>query len=145
MERVTIPLYYCKSRIPLVMFRLGEDTKYIGIIDTGSEVSMFDHSLKGCGVSSAEADEETSFVGVNGESDSGRIRRVGATVNFKQKNGELCPVEACGVYYDFTNLKEVFTRRTGKDMPVVAIFGSDFLKEYNAKIDYRSKVLIIDN
>lgn len=145
MGRIIIPLYYCKSKVPLVLFRAGGDEKRIGFIDTGSEVSMFDPSLMVEGFESVESSGETNFVGVNGEGESTKVELIKGDVVFSEKNGERHAVETLGVTYDFSALTDAFRRKTEKNISISAIFGSDFLKEYNAKIDYKNKTLTIDH
>lgn len=145
MGRIVIPLYYCKSKVPLVLFRTDGDEKRIGFIDTGSEVSMFDLSLMVEGFKSVESSGETNFVGVNGEGESTKVELIKGDVVFSEKNGERHAVETVGVTYDFSALTDAFRRKTEKNISISAIFGSDFLKEYNAKIDYKNKTLKIDH
>ena len=145
MGRIIIPLYYCKSKVPLVLFRSVLGEKRIGFIDTGSEVSMFDPSLMVEGFESVESSGETNFVGVNGEGESTKVELIKGDVVFSEKNGERHAVETLGVTYDFSALTDAFRRKTEKNISISAIFGSDFLKEYNAKIDYKNKTLTIDH
>lgn len=143
MSRIEIPLYYCKSRVPLVLFRLEGGEKHVGIIDTGSEVSMFDFSLKDGGMNEVNDGTETSFIGVNGSGKTSRVSQVEGDITFKTKDDEHFQVRVDGVLFDFGSLTEAFQRRTGKDMSISALFGSDFLKEHDAKIDYKKKRLTI--
>lgn len=145
MGRVKIPLYYCKSRVPLVIFRLKENKPYVGLIDTGSEVTMFDITLKDDGMSVINTDLETSFVGVNGEGDQKNVCQVEDILRFKDSDEQMQNIKTDGVLFDLTGLTEVFQRKFNKDVRISAIFGCDFLKERNAKIDFRSKTLTIDD
>ena len=144
MARITIPLYYCKSKVPLVLFRAGGDEKRIGFIDTGSEVSMFDPSLMDEGFHTKVTSGETNFVGVNGEGESIKVELVKGNIAFKEKNNACHIIEMTGVTYDCSALTDAFRKKTEKNISISAIFGSDFLKEYNAKIDYKNKTLTID-
>ena len=144
MARIIIPLYHFKSRVPLVVFKAGGDEKHVGIVDTGSEVSMFDWSLTADGFDSEDAPGETNFVGVNGEGSATKVSLVKGDVTFKTKDGDHCTLSVAGVTYDFSALTETFRKRTKKDISISAILGSDFLKEHNAKIDYKNKTLTID-
>lgn len=143
MSRIEIPLYYCKSRVPLVLFRLTDDEKHVGIIDTGSEVSMFDFSLKDSGIEEVNDGTETSFIGVNGSGKTSKVAQVKGELVFKTKGDEYIPVQAEGVLFDFGSLTEAFQRRTEKDISISALLGSDFLKGHDAKIDYRKKTITI--
>ena len=146
MERKVIPFYFCKSRIPLVVFSLGDDKPFfVGVIDTGSEVTMFDYKMKDQGLTVLDTQEETSFVGVNGESGSKSLTKFRDFIRFTTKEHVPVSVPVSGILYDMTGLTEVFTRKLGKDITISAIFGADFLKEYNAKIDFRNKTMTISN
>ena len=144
MGRIIIPMYFCKSRVPLVLFRLEGDEKHVGIIDTGSEISMFDFSLKDSGMSEVNDGTETSFIGVNGSGKTSKVSQVKGDVTFKTKDDEHFKVKVDGVLFDFGSLTEAFQRRTDKNISISALFGSDFLKKYNARINYRNKTLTID-
>ena len=143
MSRVEIPLYYCKSRVPLVLFRLNDDEKHIGIIDTGSEVSMFDFSLTDSGMEEVDDATETSFIGVNGSGETNKVSQVKGELIFKTKGDELAAVNVDGVLFDFGSLTEAFQRRTEKNVSISALLGSDFLKRRAAKIDYKKKTITI--
>lgn len=144
MGRITIPLYYCKSKVPLVLFRAGGDEKRTGFIDTGSEVSMFDFSLVDDGFQAGEISGETNFVGVNGEGDATTVHVLKGDITMKTKDGDYQAIDVAGITYDFSALTDAFRKKTEKDISISAIFGSDFLKEHNAKIDYKNKTLTID-
>lgn len=145
MGRLKIPFYYCKSRVPLVIFRLRGEKTYVGLIDTGSEITMFDPSMKDEGMSVDEIPQMTSFVGVNGDGDPTSVFRASDTIRFKTKDEEMVDVPVTGIFYDMTGLSVVFEKKLEKKFPISAIFGADFLKDANAKIDFRSKTLTIDN
>ena len=144
MNRKTIPFYFCKAKVPLAIFRLKNGKKYVAVIDTGSEVSMFDPGLQDEGLNTLDNGDETSFVGVNGESGTVSIVHVSDELDFKTKDGEIISVPITGILYDMTDLTNVFQRKFNKDIVISAIIGSDFLKEYNAKIDFKNKTLTLD-
>lgn len=145
MGRIVIPLYYCKSKVPLVLFKAGGDEKRIGFIDTGSEVSMFDFSLVDDGFQAGEISGETNFVGVNGEGGATTVNVIKGDITMKTKDEEYRAIDVAGITYDFSALTDAFRKKTEKDISISAIFGSDFLKEHNAKIDYKNKTLTIDH
>ena len=144
MERIRIPLRYCKSRVPLVVFRALDGKPRVGIVDTGSEITMIDHSLIGNGMETVEGGGSTSFVGVNGEGDANTVSRVAGSINVKSVDGDIYDIPMGGVEYDCSGLSRVFSNRMDREIEVSAIIGSDFLKERNSKIDYKNKTLTID-
>ena len=140
MERVKVPIHYCKSRVPLVVFRALDDKPRVGIVDTGSEVTMIDHALISNGMEVIDEGEgRTSFVGVNGEGGASTVTRVSGTVRMNDYD-----VPMSGVAYDCSNLSRIFSARADKEINVSMIIGSDFLKERNSKIDYKNKTMTID-
>ena len=140
MERIRIPLHYCKSRVPLVVFRALDDKPRVGIIDTGSEVTMIDPALIGNGMEVVEGNEgQTSFVSVNGEGGFNTVAHVSGTVRMSDYD-----IQMSGISYDCSNLSRVFSARADKEINVSMIIGSDFLKERNSKIDYKNKTMTID-
>ena len=144
MNRIAIPLHHCRSRVPLVVFRTSDDRPRVGIVDTGSEVTMFDPSLIGNGMDATEGGGRTSFVGVNGEGDAGMVTRVSGTVGVRSKDGNDYDIPLSGVAYDCSNLSRIFSERMDKEINVSMILGSDFLKDRNSKIDFKKKTLTID-
>jgi len=145
MARKEIPFYYCKSRVPLVVFRLRDDSRHVGVIDTGSEVSMFDFGMVEEGLGTVNTQDETNFVGVNGETAMTTVTRVLDTLRFNTKDGEEVLVPVSGLLYDMTGLTEVFRRKLKKDtIKISAIIGADFLKEYDSRIDFRKKTLNVN-
>ena len=128
-----------RIRVPLVVFRTLDDKPRVGIVDTGSEVTMIDRALMGNGMEVVEGGGSTSFVGVNGEGGASTVTRVSGTVRMNDYD-----VPMSGVAYDCSNLSRIFSARADKEINVSMIIGSDFLKERNSKIDYKNKTLEID-
>lgn len=139
MSRIQIPLRYCKSRVPLVVFRALDDKPRVGIVDTGSEVTMIDPQLVGNGMEVAEGGGSTSFVGVNGEGGASTVARVSGTIRMSDYD-----IPMSGVVYDCSNLSRIFSARADKEINVSMIIGSDFLNERNSKIDYKNKTMTMD-
>lgn len=142
MERKTVPLRFCKSKVPLVTFRLvGED--YYAIIDTGSETTMLGIQLNGL-VKIRELEGEGSLVGMNGKSEYNKITQGACCATLETVDGEQVEVVLGGMMYDLTVISSHFKNKNDEFIPISAIIGGEFLKHYNAKIDYKKKTLTID-
>lgn len=142
MERKTVPLRFCKSKVPLVTFRLA-GVEHYAIIDTGSEITMLNVDLKDI-IKTKEVEGEGSMVGVNGKNEYSRITQGACSANLETTDGEQVSVVLGGVLYDMKALSSHFRDKNGEYIPISAIIGGEFLKHYNAKIDYKKKTLTID-
>ena len=142
MERKVIPLRFCKSKVPLVTFLLA-GTEHYAIIDTGSETTMLGLDLRNS-VKTKELDGEGSLVGMNGRSEYNKITQGACYVTFDTTEGERVEVAFGGLMYDLKAISSHFKDKNGEFIPISAIIGGEFLKYYNAKIDYKKKTLTID-
>lgn len=142
MERKVIPLRFCKSKVPLVTFRLA-GTEHYAIIDTGSETTMLGLDLRNS-VKTKELEGEGSLVGMNGRSEYDKITQGACYITFDTTEGERVEVAFSGLMYDLTAISKHFKDKNGEFIPISAIIGGEFLKYYNAKIDYKKKTLTID-
>lgn len=142
-NKIVVPLYYCRSRIPLVVFYYKEKP-FVGLVDTGSEKTMLDFTMRDEGIEVKESNIETNFVGVNGEGGVDSVFDVDDMIQFKTKDDALFPVCVKGVLFDLSNISTIFQKKSGKAVKISAIIGSDFLKERNAKIDFKNKNLTVE-
>lgn len=142
MERKTVPLRFCKSRVPLVAFRLA-DEEYYAIIDTGSDLTMLDVSLKDK-IKTKEIDVEMSHIGVNGGSEYQKVVQGACRVELISRANESVNVVFGGMMYDMKAISNHLESRNRERINVSALLGGDFLKHYKAKIDYKNKTLTID-
>ena len=141
MTRKTIPLRFCKSKIPLVTFRLADEEHY-AIIDTGSEISILGAQLKDK-IDTREMEAETSLVGVNGGSEYRNLVQGACYATFKTSDDENIEMVVGGMMSDLKAISSHFMTKNGEYIPIAVIIGGDFLKHYNAKIDYKKKHLTI--
>lgn len=142
MERKIIRLRFCKSKVPLVTFRLA-GTEHYAIIDTGSEITMLNVELKDT-IKTKEVEGEGTMVGVNGKNEYNKITQGVCSAIMETNDGEQVDVVLGGVLYDMRALSSHFRDKNGEYIPISAIIGGEFLKHYNAKIDYKKKTLTID-
>lgn len=150
MSKIYIPFMESGSKIPLIEFDI-DDNQYVALVDTGSESTLFDKSIpESENYKISETDYEMSLVGLSGETGSNRVTVANAIINIKDHyikgNNEYTQIVTMPVEAMITDLSYVsngINERYGKHLVVKAILGSDFLKKYGAKIDYRRKQLSI--
>ena len=143
MERKTVPLRFCKSRVPLVTFRLAGEEHY-AIIDTGSEITIIDESLRDT-IKTKEIDAETNFIGVNGSSGYRNLVQGASRIILKTNDGEDTEVVLAGMVSNLDAVANHFRDKNGEFIPISALVGGDFLKHYQVKIDYKKKILTIND
>lgn len=142
MERKTIPLRFCKSKVPLVTFRLAGEEHY-AIIDTGSEITMLDIGLKEK-IKTKEIDTETNLVGVNGGSGYQNFLQGACKAELNTVEGETINTMFGGMVHDLKAISSHFKDKNGEYIKISALIGGDFLRHYQAKIDYKKKTITID-
>lgn len=142
MERKTIPLRFCKSKVPLVTFRLAGE-EYYAIVDTGSETTMLNISLEEH-LKTREIEGDGALVAMNGRNEYSKITQGVGRVTLLTKDKEEIQVILGGLIYDLTAISTHFKHKNNEYIPIAAIIGGEFLKHYNAKIDYKNKTMTID-
>lgn len=144
MTRRIIPLRFCKSKVPLVTFRLVDnDELYYAIIDTGSEISIINDSLRSK-IKTKEINAETNLVGVNGGTGYRNLTQGVCSIVFNDLNEENVNAVVGGMVSDLKAISSHFKNRNDEYISIAIIIGGDFLKHYNAKIDYKKKTLTIN-
>lgn len=141
MERKTVPLRFCKSRVPLVTFRLAGEEHY-AIIDTGSEISIISEELKDR-IKTKEIDAETNLVGVNGSTGYRNLVQGACRISLGTNDGEEIEVVLAGMVSNLDAVSSHFRDKNGEFIPIAALIGGDFLKHYQVKIDYSDNTLSI--
>ena len=141
-KKIKIPFMDSESRIPFVEFFVN-GIGYIGLLDTGSESTLFDKSLKGRdGMSCDGTDYNMSLVGLGGETENRRVYNMDTNVSVIDTGKSVHNgIHVTGIVSDLSILSSTLKERYGKDFPVSVVFGGDFLKAYHARIDYRKKIL----
>lgn len=137
-KRIRIPFENTSVEAPIVKFTLGNGKYGYAVIDTGSEMTHLD------GVFVKENKDQFSMertecsiemVGVAGTTS---VPIVNATTTITV-SGEQ--VEIKGMLHKLSHL---VTKIDGdKEEYVVALVGSDFLKQYNADIDYKKRTITL--
>ena len=138
MKRVTIPLRFRRSRIPLVNFRLAGDETYYALIDTGSETTLFDAALKDK-VEIKEIEADGDFTGIGGKVEYKGIQYTDTSFILP---GDI-ELPFIGLIHDMTALSKHFKDKNKEYVRISAIIGSDLLKKHDAKIDYKNRTLTL--
>lgn len=133
---IRIPLLFCDSKVPLVCFGVA-DKKYYAIIDTGSEISMYDFSMKNL-FDMIQDLPRSSCVGINGRAEFNASTVLAGSIILNEKEFKLN-----GLLYNLIQFSHHFKDDIENDIEISAIIGSDFLKKYNAVIDFDNKELIL--
>ncbi len=131
-----IPFVDYSSDVPLIKFYLEDGSEGLAIIDTGSELSLFDdkYVMKHRDQFSLEyTDEIITMVGVQSKSETAATN---ATASVSM-NGHV--VVITGMAFSMSHIMESWQ----KDKCISALIGSDILSELNAKVDYKNNYLIL--
>ena len=142
MERKTVPLRFCKSRVPLVTFRLAGEEHY-AIIDTGSEISIISEELKDR-IKTKEIDAETNLVGVNGSTGYRNLVQGASRISLGTNDGEEIEVVLAGMVSNLDAVSSHFKDKNGEFIPIAVLIGGDFLKHYKAMANYQNDTLSIE-
>ena len=142
MERKTIPLRFCKSKVPLVTFRLAGEEHY-AIIDTGSETTMLSNQLEER-LKTREIEGSGALVAMNGRNEYSKITQGVCRATLETEGGEQIQVVLGGLMYDLSAISSHFRHKNNQHIPIAAIIGGEFLKHYKTRIDYRDNTLSIE-
>lgn len=128
----------CDSDIPVIRMSL-DDTDAYAIVDTGSEMTVFDEKfLEGLEkVKIKELDGTVGFSGIDGSSNvPKRCARLKA--RFPGDNGNsYASGKINGLAYDLSGI----SKKLG--VKVSAIIGGDTLRQFNARIDCKQRVVTL--
>lgn len=131
--RVSIPFVKYTADVPVVNFRIGDDSLY-AIIDTGAEVSLFDEKLKH---SLKIVDQiESKFVGVSGVTENKVVPILLGELSFPASNGNIFITKILGMTRNMDDISSHYSELIGDDRKISCIIGGDFLARLKAKIDY---------
>ena len=142
MGKKIIPLHFCKSKVPLIVFEIG-DKKYYAILDTGSEITLISDKLKDI-INIVDSDLQTSFTGVGGSTEYQNVKQGCSNIILKDKDDEVVTAVIGGAFYNLKSVSSHFKDKSGEFIDISAIIGGDFLKHYEAKINYKEKTLTLN-
>lgn len=136
-----IPFRNVKTNIPVIEFTLYEE-RHWALIDTGSELTLFDSCFEeiGNGVVLYDID----LTGAGGI-DKAKASKVNVSMFVKDINGKEKSFEVHGLYVEAGNIFKDTNSVYGEKFKIDAIIGSDTLKSLNAKIDYENGCIVIND
>lgn len=135
-KKISVKFVTFESKVPIVEVRSGKFT-FHALVDTGSESTLFDYAVvdKG-GAISIDTGKAMDFVGLNGKTKRQEIKAVHE--NFILDNQQ---VNIFGLLTDLSTLRNHLKDMYGKEAPVYAILGSDFLNHYDAILDFEEQTM----
>lgn len=134
--------------IPVIRFFTENSSKeQYAILDTGSEISMFDSNF----VKSAKkefnikvTEHKINMIGVGADSNVPIVNCAGK-VKLKCEGDNIYFLEFDNaMVFALDKLSNHITNEKGKQITVSAIFGNDLLNTIKAKIDYENRMLVIN-
>jgi len=139
-----IPFNKCKSDIPLITFSLKEGGEtYNAIIDSGSELTLFDGSLirsnENC-FSRIPSGDEYNVVGLS-DNKKIHVSELSTKLLLISNDNTKETIMVTGIETDLSDLSRAFADAHGKDYKPVVIIGSNELRRLGARIDYVKNVI----
>lgn len=122
--------------VPIIKFHIG-DTEHYGIVDTGAETTIFNTSV--VDLMESRKKKEISIVGVSGETKPAVIVTGDTKIWMKNESNHLLILKVHGYINDISHLSSHFLENIDDSIKIDAIFGSDMLNEFNAKVDFINK------
>lgn len=136
------------SEVPVVKFYLGDGTCGFAIVDTGSELTTFDADFvkehkKQFRVSMTK--DKISMIGLGSETEQHALNTDVVLTMTDTDGSDVCVRIRHGVLFHLEHIRDVLNQQYGIDISVDAIFGSDMLNKYEAKINYKDKTLALED
>ena len=132
MCRVKIPFVSKESSVPVIRFLLSNGEEAYGICDSGSESTLFSKELVKKNKDLFEELPVDSMVDIVSLSNKDSYVFVEKKTNIHFE-GDDKEIEVTGMLFDFTSITSHFN-----DITISALFGSDFLENHKAVIDYKN-------
>ena len=146
MPKLTLPFVNTKCPIPIVRFPLADGKSIYAIIDTGSECTLYDISVKDANpelFGKSKYIGKQRVVGVN-ETKEADVYASGMRLSVKQENEEDIAFKFVAYSHSFfgESIKGLIDME-GLTENVPLLMGSDSLNWFNAKIDMKKKAICI--
>lgn len=135
-KKISVKFVTFESKVPIVEVRSGEFA-FHALVDTGSESTLFDPEVTRKGtVKPVKTGKKMDFVGLSGKTQRQEILAVHDDFVIGNQ-----PVNIFGLLSDLSSLRGHIKEMYGKEMPIHAILGSDFLKHYDAILDFEEQTM----
>ncbi len=137
---VRVTFVESQSEVPIVKFSRNGREMY-GLVDTGSESTLFDDSVVDDGTIPCVdgMDTEMNLVGMNGSTGRRPMRGVSAYVDMDGNR-----VKVAGLSTDLSPFSNHLADTYGENLKIDAVFGSDILSWYGAKIDFANREIVLN-
>ena len=135
--KVEIPFVDYGSDVPVVKVRLKDKEVYC-IIDTGSEITLFDKSLKDS--LTIQEVQKMSLVGVSGNN-AAMTSTVSTAVGIPMGKNKLFVANLSGYLNDLSIVNNHFAGALDTDVRISILFGSDMFNLFNCKIDFEKRIV----
>lgn len=135
-----IPFKKVKMKVPVIELKRNRKSHY-AIIDTGSELTLFDELYK---ENSHEAEYKIDLTGVGGTL-THSAHRYSVDFVLMDSDKKKLRYRIDGLCVEDSTLFKDADSLYGEQMHIDIVLGSDMLRKMNAKIDYENNVLVIDD
>lgn len=143
MSKCTIKLSDTENSIPVVRFQIGNGQAGYAIVDTGSECTIFDtafiHDNEPVFGTTVTLPYAIAHIAGIDERPSTEYYTTAVTFGDDQQ-----PFTVTALSYPINHLSKFF-RESRENINVTAIFGTDFLSETNANINFETKEMTLEN
>lgn len=146
MKKNNISFIEYGTDVPIVKFNLDNGVEALGIIDTGSESTLFDSSFVKNNKSLFRIEKTKEKINFIGISDSNEVPILYGTspIYFNTTDSDSCKVNVKGMIISLSHLTKHL--QDGNDsLEISAIFGSDLLANLGANINFIDKRLTLED
>ena len=141
MKQLTIPFKKKKVKVPVIEC-CCEGFYIQAIVDTGSESNVFDESFLKDNNLVGEDGEEMDLVSLSGAGNKHIVYTVESSLLFDVDNRSQ-EFTITGISADLSGINDHLRMKYKETKPISLIIGNDFLKQYSAKINYKTKELTL--
>lgn len=143
MGKCTVKLSDTENSIPVVRFHIGNALTGYAIVDTGSEVSIFDTVFvaENQNAFASSISLPCALAHIAGTDEDPKTKYYSTTVTLGEEQKSF-PITALS--YPINHLSKFF-RESRENINVTAIFGTDFLSDTNANINFETKEMTLEN
>lgn len=129
--------------VPVIQFKLENDIEFNAIIDTGSEQTIFDSDFvknSNDGFSVYQTNLDFQVTGIASTQKEQTVSIVVTTLTVEDyKTGFTSSVKLSGIKMPIRHIAAYSKLHT-----ISAIIGTDFLRQYSAKLDFKNKELMLN-
>lgn len=131
------------SDVPVVHFTLQDGTNVYALVDTGSEMTLFDRKFVEQHKESFGIVQTADKVNLIGLSAKRAFHVVSVSTVLHAEEDELALPVFDAMLFDLAHLTDTLRKNSGweEDKAIVLVLGADILKNIDAKINFKNKTL----